>query len=133
MESKTHQLIQLFLLQTTKTTEVARESMTSDASQTSMLTWQQEDARSIHCNIYPLYTALLSDWRVRDSSPLTYLRERTCEVDIGAFLHFKEFEDLLRALGLHGIAKAGELVKMKRWKLIPIQKGALESPRRDFI
>ena len=49
---------------------------------------------------YPLYTALLSDWRVSDSSPLAYLRERTCELDIGAFLHCKEFEDFLRALGL---------------------------------
>ena len=39
---------------------------------------------------YPLYTALLSDWRVSDSSPLAYLRERTCELDIGAFLHCKD-------------------------------------------
>jgi len=31
---------------------------------------------------------------------LAYLRERTCELDIGAFSHCKEFEDLLRALGL---------------------------------
>ena len=46
---------------------------------------------------YSLYTALLSDWLVSDSSPLAYLRERTCELDIGAFLHCKEFEDLLRA------------------------------------
>jgi len=51
MEIETHQLIQLFLLQTTKMTEVARESMTSDASQTSSLAWQQEDERSIYCNI----------------------------------------------------------------------------------
>jgi len=51
-------------------------------------------------NSYPLYTALLSDWRVSDSSPLAYLRERTCELDIGAFLHCKELEDLLRAFGL---------------------------------
>ena len=49
---------------------------------------------------YPLYTALLSDWRVSDSSPLAYLRERTYELDIAAFLHCKELEDLLRALGL---------------------------------
>jgi len=35
-------------------TEVARESMTSDASQTSSLTWQQEDARSLQCNFYPV-------------------------------------------------------------------------------
>jgi len=34
-----------------------------------------------------------------DSSPLAYLRERSCELDIGAFLHCKEFEDSLRALG----------------------------------
>jgi len=53
-------------------------------------------------DIYPLYTALLSDShsRVSDSSPLVYLRERTCELDIGAFLLRKELEDLLRALGL---------------------------------
>jgi len=37
---------------------------------------------------------------VSDSSPLAYLRKRTCEFDIGAFLHFKEFENVLRALGL---------------------------------
>ena len=30
---------------------------------------------------------LLSDWHVSNSSPLAYLRERTCEFDIGAFLH----------------------------------------------
>ena len=35
-----------------------------------------------------------------DSSPLAYFRERTSELDIGAFLHCKEFEDLLRAFGL---------------------------------
>jgi len=39
---------------------------------------------------YPLYTALLSDCRVSDSSPLAYLRERTSELDIGAFLHCKD-------------------------------------------
>jgi len=37
---------------------------------------------------------------VSDSWPLAYLRERTCERDIGAFLHCKEVEDLLHALGL---------------------------------
>jgi len=36
---------------------------------------------------------------VSDSSPLACLRERICELDIGAFLH-EEFEDSLRALGL---------------------------------
>ena len=51
-------------------------------------------------DIYPLYTALLSYLRVSDSWPLAYLRERTCERDIGAFLHCKEVEDLLHALGL---------------------------------
>ena len=35
-----------------------------------------------------------------DLSPLVYLRERTCELDIGAFLHCKIPEDLLRAIGL---------------------------------
>ena len=35
-----------------------------------------------------------------DSSPLAYLRERICELDIGAFLHCKEVEDSLRALDL---------------------------------
>ena len=50
-------------------------------------------------NSYPLYTALLSDWRVSDSSPLAYLRERSCELDIGAFL-LRGIKDLLHALGL---------------------------------
>ena len=50
--------------------------------------------------IYPLYTALLSDWHVGDSLPLAYLHEHTCELNIGAFLHCKELEDLLRAFGL---------------------------------
>ena len=35
-------------------TEVARESMTSDTSQTSSLAWQQEDARSLQCNFFPV-------------------------------------------------------------------------------
>ena len=35
-----------------------------------------------------------------DSSSLAYLRERTCELDIGAFLQCKELEDLLRVFGL---------------------------------
>jgi len=35
-------------------TEAARESMTSDASQTSSLAWQQEDARSLQYNFYPV-------------------------------------------------------------------------------
>jgi len=43
---------------------------------------------------------LISDWRVSDSSPLAYHRERTCELDIGAFLHCKDSKELLRALGL---------------------------------
>jgi len=44
--------------------------------------------QSFTSNSYPLYTALLSDWRVSDSSPLAYLRERTGELaDIGAFVH----------------------------------------------
>ena len=37
----------------------------------------------------------MSDW-----SPLAYLRERTCELDIGAFLRCKKLKELLRALGL---------------------------------
>jgi len=46
----------------------------------------------------------LSDWRVSDSSPLAYLRECTCELDIGAFLHCKIY-----FVGLaYGNAKAGE-------------------------
>ena len=52
---------------------------------------------------------------MRDSSPLAYLRECTCELDIGAFLHFKVFEDLLRALGLQYCESwgIGENEKMK--------------------
>jgi len=37
---------------------------------------------------------------VSDSPLLAYLRERICELDVGAFLHCAELEDLLRALGL---------------------------------
>ena len=59
----------------------------------------EHDSRCV-CNSYPLYTALLSDWRVSDSLPLAYLHECTCKLDIGAFLHCKEFEELLCALGL---------------------------------
>jgi len=47
---------------------------------------------TLHCTIIGL--------TLSDSSPLAYLRERSCELDIGAFLHCKEFEDLLRAHGL---------------------------------
>ena len=50
---------------------------------------------------------LLSDWRVSDSLPLAYLRERTCELDIGAFLHCKDSKICLVGLA-YGIAKAGE-------------------------
>ena len=42
-----------------------------------------------------------------DSLPLAYLRERTCELDIGAFLHCKVFEDLLRAIHLLYWGKLG--------------------------
>jgi len=45
---------------------------------------------------------------VSDSSPLAYLHEHTCELDIGAFLHCKEFEDLLHMQLANGIAKVGE-------------------------
>jgi len=37
---------------------------------------------------------------VSDSSPLAYVRERTCELDIGAFMQCKDSKHLLRALGL---------------------------------
>jgi len=56
---------------------------------------------------YPLYTALLSDWRVSDSWRLAYLRERTCELDIRAFLHCKDSKICFVRLA-YGIAKAGE-------------------------
>jgi len=44
---------------------------------------------------------------VSDSAPLVYLRERTCELDIGAFLHCKDSKICFVGLA-HGIAKAGE-------------------------
>jgi len=50
---------------------------------------------------------LLSDWRVSDSLPLAYLRERICELDIGAFLHYKDSKICFVRLA-YGIAKAGE-------------------------
>jgi len=51
---------------------------------------------TLHCTVI----GFASHWRVSDSSPSAYLRERTCKLDIGAFLHCKELEDLHRALGL---------------------------------
>jgi len=50
---------------------------------------------------------LLSDWRVSDSSSLAYLRERTWELDIGAFLYCKDSKICFVGLA-YGIAKAGE-------------------------
>ena len=50
---------------------------------------------------------LLSDWRVSDSSPLAYLREHTCELDIGVCLHCKDSKVCFVGLG-YGDAKAGE-------------------------
>jgi len=44
---------------------------------------------------------------VSDSSPLAYLREHTCEVDIGAFLYCKDSKICFMGLA-YGIAKAGE-------------------------
>ena len=50
---------------------------------------------------------LLSDSRVSDASPLAYLRERTSELDIGAFLHYKDSK--ICCVGLaYGIVKTGE-------------------------
>jgi len=37
---------------------------------------------------------------MRDSSPSTYLRDCAYELDVEAFLHCKELENLLCALGL---------------------------------
>jgi len=42
-----------------------------------------------------------------DSSPLAYLCERTCELDIGAFLHCKDSKICFVGVA-YGIAKAGE-------------------------
>jgi len=50
---------------------------------------------------------------VSDSVPLAYLRERTCELDIGAFLYCKDSK-ICFVLLAYGIAKAEEQVKMKR-------------------
>jgi len=44
---------------------------------------------------------------VSDSSPLAYLREGTCELDTGAFLHCNDSKICFMALA-YGIAKAGE-------------------------
>jgi len=62
--------------------------------------WPWVSHRAAWARIYPFYPALLSDWLVSDSPPLAYLRERTCELAIGAFLHCKDSKDLLRVLGL---------------------------------
>jgi len=72
-------------------------SMTSSVLKCPPLNWKV--GYLIHDHL-PTYTALLLNSRVGDSSPLAYLHERTCELDIGAFLHCKDSKDLLRALGL---------------------------------
>jgi len=70
-----------------------------------------------------------------DSSPLVYLREHTCELDIGAFLHCKEFEDLLCAIGYFESWEIGEneTVKADSTTERCFSQVQLESPRRDFI
>jgi len=50
---------------------------------------------------------LLSDSRVSDSTPLAYLRERTSELDTGAFLHCKDLKICFVGLA-YGIVKTGE-------------------------
>ena len=72
-----------------------------------------------------------------DSSPLAYLRERTCELEVGAFLHCKELEDLLPTLGLRyceswGIGENEEM-KADSTTETCFSQVLLESPRRDFI
>jgi len=54
----------------------------------------------IYKNITHFTLHFLSDWRVSDSSPLAYLHEHTCQLDIGAFLHCKDSKGLLREFGL---------------------------------
>jgi len=50
---------------------------------------------------------LLSDWRLSDSLPLAYLRERTSELDTGALLHCNDSKICFVGLA-YGIVKAGE-------------------------
>jgi len=74
---------------------------------------------------------------VSDSSPLAYIRERTCELDIGAFLHCKDSKDLLRALGLWYCESWGigenEKVEADSTAQRCFLLVLLESPRCDFI
>ena len=69
--------------------------------------WTLTSCQVMQRDNYPLYTALLSDWRVSNSSPLAYLRERSCELDIGAFLNSKDSKNCCVRLA-YAIAKAGE-------------------------
>jgi len=50
---------------------------------------------------------LLSDSPVSDSWPLAYLRERTSELDTGAFIHCKDSKICFVGLA-HGIVETGE-------------------------
>jgi len=94
-----------------------------------MLVFVQQQLPTFHCTCYRI-----DAW---DSSPLAYLRERTCELDIGAFLHCKDSKDLLRVLGLWNCKSwgIGEIEKViadsttQRCFLYVL----LESPRCDFI
>ena len=70
-----------------------------------------------------------------DSSPLAYLRERTCELDIGAFLHCKDSKDLLRGFGLWYCESWG-IGENEKVKPDPLYKGAFCRccwNRRDVI
>jgi len=54
-----------------------------------------------------------SDWRMSDLSPLAYLLERTWELDIGAFLHWKQLEDLNGSLFFSTHCKTTLLISVK--------------------
>jgi len=71
-----------------------------------------------------------------DSSPLAYLHERTCELDIGAFLHHKDsrfalctWPMVLRKLGIG----ENENVKADSITQRCFLQVLLESPRCDFV
>jgi len=74
---------------------------------------------TLHCT----FIGFASDWRVSDSSPLTEQREVAFELDIGAFLHCKELDSVLRAFG-SCCCESWESPK-NRWKFSSLKK-------RDF-
>jgi len=79
---------------------------------------------------FTLHCYRIGTWEIR--RPLLTFVNAFANSILGHFYTLRNSKICFMCLA-YGIAKAGELAKMKRWRLIPLQKGALESLRRDVI